>query len=92
MSQRPILHVITDVPELKNIKDDKVKRRAFKKLDCNFNSIDCISLGPAKILSKEEREWFEDKYLPRAPGAEGMPFRGTFTPSAEYTVDKDSGD
>ena len=89
MSKQPTLHLVPDDLELKNIKVDKVKRRAFTTLDANFNPIDCIGLAPSKPLSKAEREWYEDKYLPRAPGAEDMPFRSTSRPPAERTVDKD---
>lgn len=64
MSKRPTLHVISDVPELKNIKKDKKTRRAFKTLDANFNPIDCIALPPSKPMSEKEREEFIEKYWP----------------------------
>lgn len=64
MSKRPTLHVVPGVPELKNIKVDKVKRRAFKTLDKNFNPIDCIRLPESKPLSQEERRRLTDKLWP----------------------------
>ena len=64
MSKLPTLHVVPDVPELKNIKKDKVKRRALKTLDKNFNPIDCIRLPESKPLSEEERRRLTDKLLP----------------------------
>lgn len=66
MSERPAmyLHLVPDVPELKNIKKDKVKRRAFKTLDANFNPIDCIRLPPSKPLTEERRKYLMDKIWP----------------------------
>jgi len=96
MSERPAmyLHLVPDVPELKNIKVDKKKRRGYKKLDERMNIMPCTFIydHPARVLSKGEREWYEDKYLPRAPGAEDMPFRSTAIPPAEYKADNDSED
>lgn len=91
MNKRPILHVVPDVPELKKIKVDKVKRRAFKTLDKNFNPIDCIALPPSKPLSEEERRRLTDKLWPSSIEYETKEVTptGTFNPPAMYIVVKD---
>lgn len=96
MNKRSTLHVVPDVPELKNIKKDKVKRRGFKKLDEHMNIIPCTYIydHPAKVLTPEERRWYENKYLPTVPGYEEKEStsEGTFSPPDEYEVDKNIDD